>query len=184
MSLIENEYIQIDLLSKNGELNFHLVNVAILSGLIGQYCELSQRDLIIIILGSVIHDIGKQEIPIEILDKPGKLSIVEKNLINTHPYEGLKILAKFNLSQEVLDIVQFHHQYIKELPKAIKLKDIVQDHRAAYPIICSVADVTDAVISKRAYKLSLSPTVSRDDLLKKGILDIDEIYKAIGIILD
>lgn len=168
-------------LYREGALSNHLVNVAVMSGLMADYFELEEEDTRKLIFGSLLHDIGKESIPKSIIDKPGRLTKEEREIIDTHPIKGQELVKEIGLCQEALDIITHHHSYIKELPTQIILKDVVAKNRNSWPLICSVADITDAIVSKRPYKQILSVDFARQCLLDKGILDIDEIYHHIGI---
>lgn len=132
-------------------------------------------------MGGLLHDLGKVCIPKEILNKPTGLSIEERKVIDAHARVGREMLKNIVVPLEVLNIVEKHHSSIKNIEKPIILKDISKVYVETYSIICAVADITDAVISRRPYKNCLSPIISRNDLYHFGILDIDEIYKSIGI---
>lgn len=181
LDLLNNENFTLKQLSTNGKIETHSINVAILSVKIAKYCDLDKSQIELIVLGSLLHDIGKVCLPQEILNKSGKLNRQERTIINVHAYNGEEMLNNLNLPKEVLDMVKYHHEYIKALTKPIIIKDVAKVYKTIYPLICSIADITDAVVSERSYKLCMDPKVSRNDLYHYGILDIDEIYKTIGI---
>ena len=164
-------------LSTNGNFPTHLVNVAILSSGIAKYCELAEDEIRKVILGALLHDIGKTYISREILNKPGKLTKQETRIVNKHTSIGRNALVHFTLDSSVLTIVENHHTFIKDLESPINLKNVIKKYKVAYPLICSVADITDAILSERSYKPGLSLDVSRKDLYEKGIMDIRDIYK-------
>lgn len=105
-----------------------------------------------------LHDIGKVAIPDRILLKPGPLGIEERRIMNTHSDKGLEIIdhmiSNFNLSslQHLVilrNITRYHHEAIngKGYPCKLKADDIPLEAR-----IVAVADVFDALTSKRPYK--------------------------------
>ena len=105
-----------------------------------------------------LHDIGKIGIPDSILLKPGKLTAEEKLIMNTHVNKGIdivkKILGDFALqhlpdSKIMLNIVRYHHEFLNGsgYPTGLTEKDIPIEAR-----IVTVADIFDALTSKRPYK--------------------------------
>ena len=62
-------------------------------------------------LGALLHDIGKMQVPLEVLNKPGKLTTEEFEIMKSHPQKGYEILLSDDtLSSEVLSIVRSHHE--------------------------------------------------------------------------
>jgi putative nucleotidyltransferase with HDIG domain len=106
---------------------------------------------------AMFHDIGKASIPLEILDKPGKLDATERTLIETHPAAGHGVLkAQNGISAEILDAVRHHHEYLdgSGYPDALcaeSISDIVR--------ILTISDIFGALIEHRAYR----PTMARKD---------------------
>lgn len=179
-ALIQSDF-DFNELSDDGELATHLVNVAAYGGKIAEYCNLSEIEVKKLILGGLLHDIGKSCIPDYILNKSGPLNITEKLIIEKHPDFGKLILSHLSIDADVLAIVEHYHNYIKTLPKPIILINVVGDYTDAFPLICSVGDIIDAVLSVRPYKKRQSPKVARETIFSLGILDIDAILLHIGL---
>ena len=105
---------------------------------------------------AMFHDIGKAKIPLAILDKPGRLEVEERALIETHPAAGWEALKENpNISLEVLDAVRHHHEYLdgSGYPDALgaeSISDVVQ--------ILTISDIFAALIERRNYK----PPMSRE----------------------
>jgi HD-GYP domain-containing protein (c-di-GMP phosphodiesterase class II) len=106
-------------------------------------------------LGLLLHDIGKLAIPKEILDKPGKLTDEEWEVMRRHPVIGCDMLGE-DASFLVRAVVRHHHERLdgKGYPDGLAGERIHQFAR-----ISSVADVYDAVTSERAYKAAAPPVV-------------------------
>ena len=94
---------------------------------------------------SLLHDIGKVFIPPEILNKPGKLTSEEKEIVDLHAQLGYEILKTTPLNPKVLDAVRLHHMPVSDFQKQnSKISQIV-----------SVADVYSALKEERPYKAKL-----------------------------
>ncbi|MDQ1329750.1 MAG: hypothetical protein QG578_12 [Thermodesulfobacteriota bacterium] len=115
-------------------------------------------------MGSLIHDIGKIHIPVEILSKPGKLSDIEFKLMKTHPSQGYDILKKADFIPVIATMVHQHHERINGsgYPFGIKGDEILPESR-----ILAVADTVEAMASHRPYRASLGINPALDEI-KKG----------------
>lgn len=139
----------------------HSVNVAALSAMIGVALKFSQRDLLDLTLGALLHDIGKLEIPLEVLNKPTSLNDAEFAIIKNHPVSGYSRVMNMNLKKinvRILStIARQHHEHMdgRGYPDHLKGGQI---HRFAQ--IVAIADVYDALTSTRPYKKAYPPHVA------------------------
>lgn len=103
-------------------------------------------------LGALIHDIGKISIPAEILNRPGKLSDLEFELIKTHPDVGLEITNKGNYPWPIARMVAQHHERIdgSGYPNNLLGNQICEEAS-----LIAVADVVEAMCSHRPYRAAL-----------------------------
>ncbi|MBR0726849.1 HD-GYP domain-containing protein [Bradyrhizobium manausense] len=114
-----------------------------------------RADLERLYTAAMFHDIGKAQIPLAILDKPGRLDPEERALVETHPVAGYDFLKGHDrISPEILDAVRHHHEYLdgSGYPDALageSINDIVR--------ILTIADIFAALIEHRHYK----PTMPR-----------------------
>jgi len=125
---------------------------------------------------SLIHDIGKINIPAEILSKPGKLTEEEFNLIKCHPKIGYDILKLIDFSWPVAEIVLQHHENINGsgYPRGLKDDEILLEAK----IIC-VADVVEAMSSHRPYRPALGIDAALEEISQnRGILYDPEVVDA------
>ena len=134
-------------------------------------------------VGGLMHDMGKATVPLEILNKPGKLSDEEYKAIQNHTVAGYKLLqVGGNLSDEVLDVVLHHHEKFdgSGYPEGLKGEELSVLARMA-----AICDVYDAVTSNRPYKEGWSPAVSLKRMLSwQGHFDphiLQLFVKIIGI---
>ena len=134
----------------------HSVNVAVLSAVLGSLCNLSGGDLINLVMGALLHDIGKLVIPQNILTKPGQLSAQEFDIIQMHPDAGrLKLHSLSMPSAEILaTIAGQHHEHIdgRGYPD-----HLIGDQIHLFARIVAIADVFDALTSARSYKPAYRP---------------------------
>lgn len=109
-------------------------------------------------IAGLLHDVGKIGIPDSILNKPGRLTKEEWELVRTHPSVGASILAKAPLLTEVMPIVLGHHEHFdgSGYPHRLAREDIPLGAR-----ILAVADAYDAMTSHRPYR----PAMSHEDAL-------------------
>lgn len=133
----------------------HSLNVCVLSLTFGRALKLSQDELQELGLGALLHDIGKMRIPLNILNKPGKLTYDEFEIMKSHPDIGYELLRKEkNISKEVLTIVRNHHERLNGQGYPDKLSDKSISY---FTKIVSITDVYDAVTSDRVYHDGMTP---------------------------
>jgi putative nucleotidyltransferase with HDIG domain len=119
---------------------------------IGKALGLSDSELEDLNRGGLLHDIGKIGIPAGILDKPGKLSDEERQIIQEHPRKGGRILEPIAAYAHVVPMVLQHHEWLngKGYPDGLAGEDISLGAR-----ILAVADVFDALITDRPYRKAM-----------------------------
>ncbi len=131
----------------------HTQRVAELSVLIGQDIGYSAEELKVLNQAAMLHDIGKIGIPDSVLNKPGKLTDAEFDLIKEHPARGHRIIQHARSLQREMSGVRHHHERIdgSGYPDGLKGDEIPLDAR-----IIAVADVFDALTSHRPYRAAWS----------------------------
>jgi len=133
----------------------HSINVSLLAILLGKHLDLDKPTLLKLGLAGMYHDVGKARIPEAILNKPGKLTEAEFQVMKAHPLEGYKLMAKQpDLDPEILRAVVEHHERADGTgyPRALTGGAIGRFSR-----IIAVVDVYDALTSKRVYKDAMTP---------------------------
>jgi putative nucleotidyltransferase with HDIG domain len=131
----------------------HSERVLELSMRIADPLGLSPEEKQILHRGALLHDIGKVGIPNRILDKPGRLNNEEYDLIKLHPSIGARILEPIDAYKAAIPIVHQHHERYDGTgyPHGLGGENI---HLGAR--ILTVADVFDAMLSSRPYRIGLS----------------------------
>jgi HD-GYP domain-containing protein (c-di-GMP phosphodiesterase class II) len=140
----------------------HCINVAVLSLAFGRFLGLGREALYTLGLGALLHDLGKMRVPAEILNKPGRLTDEEFQVVREHPDLGHQLLLKSrDLPQTALDIVLLHHERIdgRGYPKGMSGDAL---HRLTK--IVSIVDVYDAVTSDRVYHDGIAPATALKNL--------------------
>ena len=160
---------------RNGESGLHVVHIRTLTELFmrnllektDEY-DISPKDIPLVCNASALHDIGKIVIPEEILNKPGRLTEEEIAVMKTHSEEGAKILERIPMLEDepllrtAYQICRWHHERYdgRGYPDGLKGDEI--------PIVAQIvalADVYDALTSKRAYKKAFSHEKAVDMIL-------------------
>ncbi len=155
-SIMKNEYSIVGLtaLREHDEYTYaHCVNVSVLAIAMGQRLGLSRTELADLGVAALLHDVGKITIPSAVLGKPGRLTADEWRLMQRHPIEGLKIVARMPglsaLTLTTLQVCLQHHLTRGEGAYPA----IARPHQvAALPRIVSVADCFDAMTAHRTYR--------------------------------
>lgn len=117
--------------------------------------DMSENEIEQISLGAIMHDVGKIAVSDQILNKPGKLTAEEFEIMKTHTVRGAEMLSQIpqmkahDSYQYAYDIARYHHERWdgKGYPDGLKGDEI-----PVWAQIVSVADVYDALVSKRVYK--------------------------------
>ena len=140
----------------------HSVNVAILSGIIGKWMGITGQDLRDLIFSGLMHDIGKSQVPAEILNKPGKLLPDEMEIMRRHTTRGYFLLKEVpKVPMVVMLSVLQHHERMDGSGYPLRLKG-ADIHNFAR--IIAVADIYDAMTSDRVYRRRTTPYHVIDNL--------------------
>ncbi|KGA96406.1 hisitidine kinase [Alkalihalobacillus alcalophilus ATCC 27647 = CGMCC 1.3604] len=128
----------------------HSFNVTVYS--IGLAVELnySERQLLEVGLGALLHDIGKMSTPLEILEKPGKLTKEEFEIVKTHSKIGYDLLRQ--TKHIPLQVAKCAHQHHERLNGTGYPQGLKEDEIHPYAKIIAIADVFDAVTTNRVYR--------------------------------
>jgi putative nucleotidyltransferase with HDIG domain len=154
----------------------HQKRVASLAVKIAQELNLSDNKIKAIKTAAFIHDIGKINIPLSILSKPGKLTDIEFKVIKTHPRAGYDIVKKIEFHYPIANFILQHHERVGGFgyPNGLKSKDITLEAK-----IIGVADVVEAMSSPRPYRPALGIEKVLEEIQNnKGKLYDPEIVEA------
>ena len=151
----------------------HQQRVSKLATAIAQEMKLPQDKIEGTKIASLVHDIGKVNLPTEIISKPSKLIEVEFNLIKNYPKVGYDILKKVDFPWPIAEIVFQHQEKIdgSGYPRGLKGDEICIEAK-----ILGVANVVEAMSSYKSYRPALSIDEALTEIIKnKNILFDPEV---------
>ncbi len=142
---------------RDSDTNIHNFRVTLYSVRIGERMQLSATAMQGLIKGAFLHDVGKIAIPDAILLKAGKLTVEEFETMKTHVSHGGDIIRSYDWLKDADEVVRCHHEKFdgSGYPAGISGEDIPLNAR-----IFAVADVFDALTSRRPYKEPFSVEAS------------------------
>ena len=134
---------------RDKETKEHTARVTSITVKLATRLGIKQSDLIHVRRGAILHDIGKVAIPDQILFKPGPLAKDEWEIMRRHPMIAVELLSPVNYLEPALEIPHWHHEKWNGTgyPDRLRQEDIPFSAR-----LFALADVYDALISKRPYR--------------------------------
>lgn len=170
--LYEEQQVMVSSLSElvetqSQETGQHVKRVAAYTEILCRAMGLSEKETWKISVASMMHDVGKICVPREILHKPGKLTEDEFSEIKKHVDYGYKLLENSpgEIMQLAASIAQQHHERFDGNGYQKKIEG---EHINIYARCVAVADVFDALVSKRCYKKSWTPEQAREEILSQA----------------
>lgn len=158
----------------------HSVSVAVYAVIVGQEMGYSGEDLELLATAGLCHDLGKSKIPIEVLNKPSRLTDEEFDLIKTHPRSGYEMLyGNPKIPVSVRQAVLCHHENENGTGYPAGLSG---DKIHPFAKIIHAVDVYDALTSRRVYKEPNTPSEAMEYLMGgcETLFDRD----VVGVMLD
>jgi PAS domain S-box-containing protein len=130
----------------------HQQRAAKLAVAIAREVHLPEQQIEGLYLAGIVHDVGKIDIPAEILNKPGKLSKLQYQLIQAHAEAGYDIIKGVDFPWPIAEMVRQHHERLdgSGYPRGLKAEAILPEAK-----ILAVADVVESMTSHRPYRASL-----------------------------
>lgn len=161
----------------------HSVNVSILSIAIGQRLGYDRKEMSDLGMATLFHDIGKIDLPIEILNKPSEFTPEEWQIMRTHPVNGVKTLLRLKGLQEqairmILSSFEHHLNYdLSGYPKLASARRI-----SLFGRITAISDCYDALTSARVYnRWPLVPDKALSFMMKKSDTAFDPLLLKIFV---
>ncbi|HEX2204660.1 MAG TPA: HD domain-containing phosphohydrolase [Longimicrobium sp.] len=132
----------------------HCERVAEYACRIAAEAGVTEREMVWFRMGAFLHDLGKTEVPEEILNKPGRLTDEERAVMERHPVTGDEMLAPVEFPWDIRPMVRSHHERWdgRGYPDGLAAEAIPHSAR-----ILRIADVFDALTTARSYRRPLTP---------------------------
>ena len=163
----------------------HSLNVGLLCGYLAGRLKPGDREFAAsITYGGLLHDLGKAKVPQDVLNKPGRLSEEEYEIMKAHSIYGDELARSSGISDDrVLSVIRNHHERWggHGYPDGLRKNEI-----PLFARIAAVADVFDALTAKRVYKDPLSSREAVSMILESSENDFDksvvrELLLSIGL---
>ena len=160
----------------------HSVAVSALMLALARQLKLDDRLVRVAGVGGLMHDLGKAFMPLDILNKPGRLTDEEFGVMKTHPEAGARALREGGCEPDVIDVALYHHERMdgRGYPNGLKADEISMLARMG-----AVCDVYDAVTSIRPYKRPWDPAMAMREMARwDGHFDnriFNAFVKSVGI---
>jgi HD-GYP domain-containing protein (c-di-GMP phosphodiesterase class II) len=150
----------------------HSVNTAILAISLGTFLSLDKNQIAVLGIAGLLHDIGKVSLPLEIVNKPGKLSEEEWVVIKRHPVEGALVLSDVPGVTKMAMVTAFEHHQHGEHKGYPQVDGGSQQH--LFSKIVALVDAYEAITAARVYYSARTPPDQAVRILLKdlgGIFD-------------
>jgi PAS domain S-box-containing protein len=160
----------------------HQIRVAQLAVAIAKQLNFSEYQIEALYMASMLHDLGKLYIPLQILNKPGKLTDAEFELVKTHSELGYSVLKKISFPWPIADMVLQHHERLdgRGYPNGLKGDEIMLEAQ-----IIGVADSIEAMSSHRPYRPSLGMGYALEEIKRlKGLIYREDVVDACVSIIE
>jgi putative nucleotidyltransferase with HDIG domain len=131
----------------------HCERVAEYAVAIARALGLADEEVTTIRIGAYLHDLGKVKVPDEILNKPGRLTPEEFEVMAMHPVHGVEMLAGIDFPWDILPMIRWHHEKYDGTGYPDRLKG--DEIPLSAQILCA-ADVFDALTSTRSYRTAMT----------------------------
>jgi putative nucleotidyltransferase with HDIG domain len=157
----------------------HSCNVAVLATAFAEFLGYEPAHARALGVCGLLHDIGKVWIPRDILVKPGRLTAVERGVIEQHPIEGARILIEREHNLDLAAVVSFeHHRWIDGRGYPARRHERGCHHAS---LIVQVCDVFDALCTDRPYRAGMDPEVALAEIESEAGSHFDaELVAAFG----
>ncbi len=150
----------------------HSIDVCALSVYMGIHYGYKKDSLLMLGIGSILHDLGKTKLSPEILNKPGRLTEEEFREVQNHPRWGYEMLtedASVQISDRALEIVLSHHERYNGsgYPRGLRGDEI-----SVMAGICALSDVYNALTVERVYRKAFPSNEAYEMIMSYGNLNV------------
>jgi len=139
---------------------------------LGRRVGLSDLQISLLQMLCLLHDIGKIAVPLEILNKPGKLTDNEWAVLRTHPEKGYQIATATDELKPLADMILYHHERWdgKGYPAGLVGEEIPVLSR-----VISIVDAYDAMVNDRSYRKGMPPEEAKKEILDNAGTQFDPV---------
>lgn len=142
---------------------FHCNNTGNLAVQIATFMKLDEKKIENILFAAKCHDVGKVDLPVDVLNKPYSLTEEEYDLVKTHSEKGSKIIRDVIKNEDIAEIIHQHHE---KLDGSGYPRRLVGDEIRLEARVLLVADSFDAMTTDRPYRLKLTSELAIQELIK------------------
>ena len=166
--------------SKDHYTHGHCERVAAYACALAEASGMGAENLTWFRMGALLHDVGKIVVPSSILNKPGRLTAEEWDVMKRHPHAGVRLLRDLEFPWDIRPMVRHHHEHWNGAgyPDGLAGEDIPLSAR----ILC-LADVFDALTTSRSYRAGLTPeralSIMREDSGKIFDPTLFEVFESL-----
>jgi PAS domain S-box-containing protein/putative nucleotidyltransferase with HDIG domain len=161
----------------------HQVRVAKLAREIASEIGMSTEQMSAIRTAALLHDIGKIIVPPEILNKPGKLNVLERSFVEAHAQASYEILKTIEFEFPIAEIILQHHEKLdgSGYPRGLSGDSILKEAR-----VLAVADVIEAMASHRPYRPALPLKTALEEISshRGAFYDADVVDACLRLFLE
>lgn len=151
----------------------HSINVSLICRIMAKWLKFSEEETNTLALCGLLHDIGKLSIPTSIINKPGKLTPEEYEIIKTHTTKGYEALKKLHLDERVANCALMHHERCDGSGYPNGLRGTETE---AFAKIIAIADVYEAMTAMRIYRDSQCPFKVISIFEEEGLQKYEPLY--------
>lgn len=139
---------------------------------LGRKLGLSDAELTDLQLLCLLHDIGKISVPLDILNKPGKLTEEEWAVLHSHPEKGYQIARTSDEFSSIAELILYHHEHWdgKGYPEKLAGEQIPVLSR-----IIAIIDAYDAMVNDRSYRKALPPATAQEEIRRNAGIQFDPV---------
>lgn len=150
----------------------HCINVSILSMSLAEYLQFTEHEVRSVGEAALMHDIGKTRIPLDVLNKPGRLTSEEREIIERHPVEGARMLMGSGGGEPLPAVVTYeHHMHWSGDGGYPERHYSRKPHR--FSRLVQVCDVYDALRTRRPFRPALSSEAAVEFLAQRAGSEFD-----------
>lgn len=150
----------------------HCINVSILSMSLAEYLQFAEHEVRAVGEAALLHDIGKTRIPLEVLNKPDRLSSRERRIIERHPEEGARMLMGSGGGEPLAAVVAYeHHMHWSGEGGYPERHFARKPHR--FSRLVQVCDVYDALRTRRPFRAPLSSEAALEFVAQRAASEFD-----------